>query len=194
MTAERSRTILILRPLTPADLAVITPWFEDPDTRRFLGGSQWPAAMLAHDDRAVKTTFRGARQTCARHYLALADDAPVGYIDCGVFDCCTVYGGDGDTGPIITETIEAITGSIAFAVDPNRRREGIATSMIRALTQHPDLAHVELFEAGVDPENVGSRRALTAAGFDLPDPGPDCEGMLYYRAWRTRPPSSSTPR
>jgi hypothetical protein len=29
-----SRAIITLRPLTRADLAAITPWFEDADTRR----------------------------------------------------------------------------------------------------------------------------------------------------------------
>lgn len=65
-----------LRPLTRADLPVIRPWFEDPDTRRFLGGPDWPAAMLEHSIRAVATMFPGARQTGAHHYLALTADAP----------------------------------------------------------------------------------------------------------------------
>ena len=113
--------------------------------------------MLDHAERAVDEMFRGAVQTAAHHYLALADDAPVGYIDCGTFDRCTVYGGEGPDGPIILETIDAVTGSIAFVVDPARRRQRLATNMIQALTHHPDLATVELFEAGVDPENQGSR-------------------------------------
>jgi RimJ/RimL family protein N-acetyltransferase len=147
--------------------------------------------MLDHGERAAGETFRGAVQTAARHYLALADDAPVGYIDCGTFDRCTVYGGEGPDGPIILETIDAVTGSIAFAVDPARRRRGLATSMIQALTHHPDLATVELFEAGVEPGNHGSRGALEAAGFRSRSPVPDCEGMLYYLASTNRASSMS---
>jgi RimJ/RimL family protein N-acetyltransferase len=187
-----SQVFVVLRPLTRRDLAAITPWFEDPDTRRFLGGPQWPAAMLTHGDRSVGTTFRGARQTGAHRYVALAAGVPVGYIDCGTFDRCTVYGGEGPNGPIILDTIEAVTGSIAFVIDPARRRQRLATGMILALTHHPDLTAVELFEAGVEPENHGSRGALEAAGFRLRSPVPDCEGMLYYRAWTTRAPASST--
>jgi hypothetical protein len=78
---------------------------------------------------------------------------PVGYVDCGTFDRCAVYGGESQDGPIILETIEAITGAIAFPIDPARRRERLATQMIRALIDHPDLSTVELFEAGVEPEN-----------------------------------------
>lgn len=174
-----------LRRLTTDDLPRIAGWFEDPETSRHLGGPEWPAAMLAYAEPSLGTVFRGATQIGAHHYLALADGVPVGYIDCGTFDRCTVYGGERPDGPIILETIEAITGSIAFVVDPVRRRQGLGTSMIRALTHHPDLAAVELFEAGVDPENHGSRGALAAAGFRLPSPVPDCEGMLYYRAETT---------
>jgi hypothetical protein len=68
--------------------------------------------MLAWADESVWTTFRGAQQTGAYHDLALADGVPVGYIDCGTFDRCTVYGGEGTDGPIITRSW------------PSRRRSG----------------------------------------------------------------------
>jgi RimJ/RimL family protein N-acetyltransferase len=185
--------MMLLFPLTRSELPVVTPWFADPDTRRRLGGPEWPEAMLTHSERAVGTEFRGATQIGAHHYLALADDVPVGYVDCGVFDRCTAYGGEGPDGPIILETIAAVTGAIAFVVDPARRRQGLATAMIQALTRHPDLRAVELFEAGVEPDNHGSRGALEAAGFRLASPMPDCEGMLYYRARMTRASASATP-
>jgi len=186
-----SRAIITLRPLTRTDLAAITPWFEDRDTRRSLGGPDWPAAMLDYGGRAVGEIFRGAVQTAAHHYLALADEAPIGYIDCGTFDRYTVYGGEGPDGPIILETIDAVTGSIAFVIDPAHRRQRLATNMIQALTHHPDVAAVQLFEAGVEPENHGSRGALEAAGFRPRSPVPDCEGMLYYLASTNRASSSS---
>lgn len=174
---------LVLRRLTAQDLPAIAGWFEDADTRRFLGGPEWPAAMLATAKDALWTEFRGARQTAADHYLALADGVPVGYVDCGTFDRCAIYGGEGPDGPIILDTIDAITGAIAFTIDPARRREGLATQMIRALIDHSDLGGVELFEAGVDPENQASRRTLEAAGFRLRSPERDCEEMLYYEFW-----------
>jgi RimJ/RimL family protein N-acetyltransferase/ketosteroid isomerase-like protein len=182
--SERTPAPIELRPLTGADLPVIAPWFEDPDTRRFLGGPDWPAAILAHNVRSVATTFRGAAQTGAYRYLALADGTPVGYIDCGTFDRCTVYAGEGPDGPLITETIDAPTGSIAFAINPERRGRGLGRAMIAALLARPELQAVELFEAGVEPENIASRRCLEAAGFRLRSQEPDFEGMLYYRVWR----------
>jgi RimJ/RimL family protein N-acetyltransferase len=174
---------VVLRRLTTQDLPAIVGWFEDRDTSRFLGGPDWPAAMLTNAEHAVGTAFRGARQTAADHFLALAGGVLVGYIDCGTFDRCAVYGGEGPDGPIILETIDAISGAIAFTIDPARRREGLATQMIRALVDHPDLGTVELFEAGVDPENHAARRTLEASGFHLRSAEPDCEEMLYYELW-----------
>jgi len=110
---------VVLRRLTTRDLPAIVGWFQDRDTSRFLGGPDWPAAMLANAERAVGADFRGARQTAADHFLALADGVPVGYVDCGTFDRCAVYGGEGQDG-IILETIEAITGAIAFTIHPAR--------------------------------------------------------------------------
>jgi hypothetical protein len=82
--------------------------------------------------------------------------------------------------PLTRADLAAITH---WFEDPDTRRQRLATSMIQALTRHPDVAAVELFEAGVDPENHGSRGALEAAGFRLQSAVPDCEAMLYCRAW-----------
>jgi RimJ/RimL family protein N-acetyltransferase len=173
-----------LRPLTSADLSLITPWFEDAETSRFLGGPGWPAQMLALAGRPAGTMFRGARQIDSHQYLALADAASVGYIDCGTFDRCTVYGGEGPYGPIILETIDAVTASIAFVIAPELRRRGLGRAMIAAMIARPELRDVELFEAGVEPQNTASRHCLEAAGFEPGSARPDVEGMLYYRIWR----------
>lgn len=188
-----SQPIITLRPLTRTDLAAITPWFEDPDTRRYLGGPDWPAAMLDNAERAVGETFRGAVQTAARHYLAEIDGRAVGYIDCGTFDRATVYGGEGPDGPVITEAIEVATGSIAFAVAPALRRRGVGRVMIAALLARPEVAFVALFEAGVEPENVACRRCLEGAGFCVRSPEADCEGMLYYLAGPAMPDPITSP-
>jgi RimJ/RimL family protein N-acetyltransferase len=56
--------------------------------------------------------------------------------------------------------------------------------MIAAMLARAELRDVELFEAGVEPQNTASRRCLDAADFELRSPEPDFEGMLYYRYWR----------
>ena len=172
-----------LRSFTRADLPRVRPWFEDPDTSRFLGGPEWPAQMLAFAGRSAGTMFRGARQIDSHHYLALADGTPAGYIDCGTFDRCTVYGGEGPAGPIILETIDAVTGAIAFVIAAELRGRGLGRAMIAAILARPELRAAELFEAGVEPRNTASRRCLEAAGFELGSERPDFEGMLYYRVW-----------
>jgi ribosomal protein S18 acetylase RimI-like enzyme len=139
--------------------------------------------MLDRAERIVGEEFRGAVQTGAYRYLAASEGTPFGYVDCGTFDRCAVYAGDGPDGPIITEAIDVATGSIAFAVDPGHRRRGLGRAMITALMRRPELRFVELFEAGVEPENTASRRCLEGAGFHPRSKQPDCEGMLYYRAW-----------
>ena len=182
-----------LRTLRAADLAVLEPWFRDPQTRRYLGGPEWPARMLRHGDEAVGREFRGAAQTGAHRYLAVAGDQPVGYIDCGTFDRCTVCAGMGPDGPIITETIPEPTGSIAFAVDPGRRGQALGRAMIRALIARAELRSIRLFEAGVEPANAASRRCLVGAGFRPSAAEPDFEGMLYYRraAHPSAPPAAA---
>jgi ribosomal protein S18 acetylase RimI-like enzyme len=149
--------------------------------------------MLAWGERAVGEEFRGSVQTGAYRYLAHAGDVPVGYVGCGTFDRLTEYGGEGPDGPIITRTVEVPTGSIAFLVDPNARRRGLGRAMIKALMSEPQLAFVELFEAGVEPKNVASCRCLEGAGFRLRSERPDVEGMLYYRAGAATPDPNSRP-
>jgi hypothetical protein len=52
--------------------------------------------------------------------------------------------------------------------------------MIGALMELPELAPIELFAAGVEPDNLASVRCLVAVGFTPLHPEPDWEGILYY--------------
>jgi hypothetical protein len=109
---------VVLSRLTTRDLPAIVGWFQDRDRSRFLGGPDWPAAMLANADgpsgRISVARGRPPRIISSRS----PNGAPVGYVDCGTFDRCAVYGGEGQHGPIILQTIESIAGAIAFTVDP----------------------------------------------------------------------------
>ncbi|MGC4193254.1 MAG: hypothetical protein QM589_19070 [Thermomicrobiales bacterium] len=35
-----------LVPFTRDHLPIVSPWFDDPETRRWLGGREWPEAIL----------------------------------------------------------------------------------------------------------------------------------------------------
>jgi len=54
--------------------------------------------MLDRADRVVGEEFRGAVQTGSYRYLARSEGRAFGYVDCGTFDRCTVYGREGRTG------------------------------------------------------------------------------------------------
>jgi L-amino acid N-acyltransferase YncA len=72
------------------------------------------------------------------------------------------------------------SANVSYVVDPARRRRGYCVAMIAALLARPELAHVELFAAGVEPANAGSVACLLTAGFRLADPEPDADGVVYY--------------
>jgi hypothetical protein len=57
--------------------------------------------------------------------------------------------------------------------------------MIAAGTAMPELAHVELFAAGVEPENTASVGCLRKAGCRPLSPEPNREGIVYYVLLRT---------
>ena len=61
--------MLALRPLTAADIPAVEPWFDDEETRHWLGGRDWPrkSLRLAGPDRY--------------ELLALLDGVPVGMVD-----------------------------------------------------------------------------------------------------------------
>jgi L-amino acid N-acyltransferase YncA len=67
-----------------------------------------------------------------------------------------------------------------YVVDPTLRGRGRCTQMIVELMTQPELAHIRLFAAGVEPDNLASVGCLVSAGFEPLDPEPDWEGMVYY--------------
>jgi RimJ/RimL family protein N-acetyltransferase len=70
--------------------------------------------------------------------------------------------------------------SFTYVVDPELRGLGYCPAMITAMIAMPELAHVELFGAGVEPDNVASVRCLIKTGFSVEDSDPDWEGFVYY--------------
>jgi RimJ/RimL family protein N-acetyltransferase len=167
-----------LRPFEREQLPQVEPWFEDPDTRRRLGGPGWPRLVLDLADRPLGE-FRGAIETGRYRWLAWDGDEPIGYIDCGTTDRWTTWEG-GPNGRGVIATIPVASGNLAYVVDPAVRRRGYSTTMIATLLTLPDLAHIELFAAGVEPDNAGSVGCLRAADFEALDPEPDWEGIVYY--------------
>ena len=182
-TAPAAGAGVQLCPFEPGHLPLAQPWFSDPDTQQWLGGPDWLPMML---DLAAGPLdeFRGAAQTGRHYWLAWANGTAVGYIDCETYDRWTTWeGGPGGRG--VTATIPVPSAGIAYVIDPAHRRRGYATAMITAVTTMPELAHVELFAAGVEPGNTASIGCLRKAGFRPLSPEPDWEGIVYYALFRT---------
>lgn len=176
---ERTPQLRLL-PFERQHLPLTEAWFADADTQRWLGGPDWPRMMVDLADRPLGE-FRGAMETGRYRWLACERDIAVGYIDCGTFDRWTTWeGGDGGRG--VTGAIPVPSGGICYVVDPAVRRCGYGTTMITALMAAPELAHINMLGAGIEPENVASAGCLRKAGFRLLDPEPDWEGFVYY-AW-----------
>ena len=181
---------LALRPFVRDQLPLVEPWFEDPETQRWLGGPDWPCIAFDLADTPLGG-FRGAQET--GHYLFLAWDgnAPVGYIDCGTSDRWTTWEG-GPVGRGVVSVIDAPSASLAYVTDPARRRRGYGVGTVTLLMRVPELEHVALFAAGIEPGNTASVRCMGSAGFEPLDPVPDWEGIVYY-ATRGRPEVRAAP-
>ena len=87
--------------------------------------------------------------------------------------------GEVDGKPVYLEVEDKLTSGIAYAVSPDERGKGYASQMITQLLARTEFEKVEIFLAGVEPENVGSIKALEKAGFKS-DHKPDFEGMYYF--------------
>lgn len=169
---------LALRPFARDQLAVVEPWFADPETQEWLGDPEWPRMALELAD-APLGEFRGAQETGRYQYTAWDGDLPVGYIDCGTSDRWTTWeGGPGGRG--VVHVIDEVSAGMAFVTAPTLRGRGYGTAMLRALVEDPALSHVVLFAAGTEPENTASVRCLVSAEFAPLDPEPDWEGFVYY--------------
>lgn len=154
-------------PLTADLLPEIEPWFDDPETIRFLGDRAWIRRELRLVDETLGTEYRG-RRVVGRDVWVIFDELPVGFIDVERYD-------DGRAGCVIV-------------VAPARRSQGIGRAILDAVWNRPELVDVEELIGGIEPENVASRRCVTAAGFRLATE-PDEEGML--NGARKRPSRAS---
>lgn len=128
-------TMIELQPISEEHLPQLELWFEDPATRRWLGHPGWAEASLNLADPA-----NGRHVLVARRQGALA-----GLLD---VECDT----KGDA-------------SFALVVDPQQRRQGIASSMIRAMFGYPEFRSVHRFWGGVESGNTSSERLLLQCGF-----------------------------
>lgn len=175
-----------LQPLTETGAQQIEHWFDHPEVQRSLGGRFWIHRELRLIDEHSSTAFRGAMVLRSHGWIGL-DPAgtPVAFICGDVYDRWVRYHGEAPEGPILSDADPRLSMGLAYLVDPDRWRQGYGRSALQAVVTHPDAGDVQTFFCGIDADNHASRHCAASAGFTLPDPEPDHEGMLYYR--RSRP-------
>jgi RimJ/RimL family protein N-acetyltransferase len=136
---------VVLRPLEEADVQAMEPWFDDAETRRFVGGPGWLRQMLDLSKTMPGKVDQGRLLRSWPVWTAVVDCDVVGYADAGVYD-------DG-------------TASITVVVAPDRRGQGVGRAILRQLAARPEVAQLYL-EASVHSENVPSLRFCKAVGFE----------------------------
>lgn len=170
---------LELRPFDTQAAEIIRPWFTDPLTQKWLGDEKWIDNIFRLQHEPQGAEFRGQQRIAYHAFIAYDGEKPVGFIDGGITDKWVKYGGEQDGVPIYLEVIDELTTPICFVTNPTERGKGYATAMIKRLVKRPEYTKIKIFEAGVNPDNPGSIKALEAAGF-VSDYVPDFEGMYYF--------------
>ena len=98
------------------------------------------------------------------HLLGLLDEVPIGLTD--------------------VEIEDDRRASFAIAIDPARRRQGLGRLMTEAILTDARLDGVVQLYAGVETNNLASRRLLESCGFHQLGPE-DTDGFVYYGRDRT---------
>ena len=92
---------------------------------------------------------------------------------------CVAYEGDVAVGFIVFGLEDEEPASFMFFVRPDLRHQGYGKRILATALVAPEVADIDVWEAGVEPDNVASRRCLEAIGFT--DQGRDPEWSDYLR-------------
>jgi RimJ/RimL family protein N-acetyltransferase len=143
---------------TAADLTSVAPWFDDPETCRWLGGRRWPEMILR-----------------------LTGDPPAEQRGRGVVDrrAWIVEEGDVRVGMIDVEVYEDRTAGLSFVVAPAHRGRGVARRALRLIARQVAAEGVQEVFGGAEADNAASIRCMEAAGFRRRSNEPDAEGFIY---------------
>jgi uncharacterized protein GlcG (DUF336 family)/GNAT superfamily N-acetyltransferase len=147
-------------PLTEELANTIAPWFDDPETVRYLGPREWLYRELQLMKTAAGVEFRG-RRVLARHVWVVHD--------AGGQPFCLVD----------VEPYEDGTAGIAMLVAPHRRSQGLGRQVLQALPGVEALRDVRTIIGAVEPDNQLARRCFEQAGYVIAG-SPNEEGMLRF--------------
>jgi len=165
-----------------ARLTAVQPWFGHPEVRRRLGGPDWPVRELALRTARREETFRGMTVLRAHSFVALDDEgAPVAHIGGDVYDRWTTWDPAAER---VTAVDPRRTMGAAYVVDPQRWGEGHGRATLRAFVAADELADVEQFVLGIEPDNAASLGVARCAVFRPLTTEPDAEDMVYLHLLR----------
>lgn len=165
----------------PVDVERIEPWFDDPETQRFLGGRDWIRRAPSLPELTIGDEYRGKVVTGRRMWLSLEESGePVAFVDGEAYNRYAAWDESDREHPRVSDVVEAPSMGLVVVVDPERRRRGFGSSTIQAVIAHPDVAHIRLFFGEVEIGNLASVRCLEKAGFRVRSTEPDSEGMLRF--------------
>ncbi|HEV8229464.1 MAG TPA: GNAT family N-acetyltransferase [Candidatus Limnocylindria bacterium] len=138
---------------TANDIATVERWFDDDETRRRLGGREWPRQLL----ELVRTPPSGTLERIA--WLALDDEEQVGLVD--------------------VEIYPDRTASLALVVDPERCCRGHGRAILELVCRALS-GRVRELRGGIETGNEASRRCALAADFAPVASEPDADGFIDY--------------
>ena len=163
---------ITFRPLHRDDLPLLHEWLNRPHVAEWWGEPQ----TLAGLDEEYASAIAGASHV--KCYIALADGAPLGFIQ------SYSPAADHSDGWWLDEDDPGVRGIDQFLADGQRLGQGLGTAMIRAfvaeLFADPTVTRIQLDPA---PDNARAIRAYQKAGFravrELDTP--DGRALLMYR-------------
>jgi RimJ/RimL family protein N-acetyltransferase len=165
----------------PDDVDRIERWFDDAETRRWLGGPDWIRRAPSLLTATIGEEFRGKTVTGRRMWLGL-DEAgePVSFVDGETYDRYAAWDGSDWDHPVVSDVVEVPSMGLTVVVDPRRRRHGFGSGTLRAVIEHPQTSDARMFFGSVDADNAASIACVRRAGFHMRSPEPDFEGMLHF--------------
>lgn len=156
------------RLLTEADIEIVDPWFDDPDTKKYLGGKAWPRQLLKLVDEMPGKEFKGKTIRGRYAFLVFLGQTPVALID--------------------LETYGDATAALAPIVAPNYRGRGIAKQIHSDVWEFSEMKGIDTITGGLDPDNIASIKSLDATGAIISEKM-NAEGQ--FETLRSRPKKSN---
>ena len=115
---------LVLKEFNEVQAEAIRTWFDDKETRKWLGDRSWLDMELKQQKESIGKEFRGAKTIARYGWVAYDDDKAVGYIDADISDRYVEYGGQKDGNPIYLNIEDELTSGLAYVVNPLERSKG----------------------------------------------------------------------